>query len=605
MSPAGGRATLRAGYNVVAGDGAALRRLLVALLQPTPGDADDLPRAAGGPQGAAMKAGLTLAGADRVTYRVVRDFAAGCALHRFDAARRSFSPVSQDLDEIAGFLRETAGAPSAARLEALLTLSAADLPSRQGAGLPGAGLPASAPRAPLSAEQTRKRVAELRAELERARSAEKMQARLDALQAQQREVEEVLRAGRRIREGLEKAEADRAELEPLAQAAEALGDAPVRIAAHEKAASRRDEALARAAAEREAIDALEVRGAPPPLWKLPELWIGAGVGIAALATGVAGAALSNGLRWVALLDVPGFGWAAWVAWRWIGALEGWERIVRRRRLVDEWERKNTEGFERDAAGVQAALRAANVSSLAELKEALGRIADADAVVGEWRRRLSEWEGSGEVAAARSREAQIEAQVQEAESSLSGESGGFVRDARSVEQEIRRLEAEAAAPRQASASASPPAPAPQRPVQDPFRRVLEAAAAELSQSPSGAGRAVQARASQLLSGLTFQRLAALSVDDRGNVQVASGGRPGPVSGLPPPDRDLAWLAVKLALLEQGLAGGGQVALVEDAFGGLSDGARRFAARFLKQVAKSGQVVHGTADPAFREAADSSA
>jgi hypothetical protein len=96
-----------------------------------------------------------------------------------------------------------------------------------------------------------------------------------------------------------------------------------------------------------------------------------------------------------------------------------------------------------------------------------------------------------------------------------------------------------------------------------------------------------------------------VDDRGNVQVTSGGRPGPASSLAPPDRDLVWLALKLALLEQGLAGGGQVALVEDAFGGLSDGARRFAARFLKQIAKGGQVVHGTTDAAFREAADSSA
>ena len=50
VAPAGGRATLRPGYNVVAADGAALRRLLEALFYPDPRDADALPRAPGGPR---------------------------------------------------------------------------------------------------------------------------------------------------------------------------------------------------------------------------------------------------------------------------------------------------------------------------------------------------------------------------------------------------------------------------------------------------------------------------------------------------------------------------------------------------------------------------
>jgi hypothetical protein len=46
----------------------------------------------------------------------------------------------------------------------------------------------------------------------------------------------------------------------------------------------------------------------------------------------------------------------------------------------------------------------------------------------------------------------------------------------------------------------------------------------------------------------------------------------------------------------------VALVEDAFAGLSDGVRRTAGRLLKAQARPGQVLHATSDPAFREAAD---
>ena len=95
---------------------------------------------------------------------------------------------------------------------------------------------------------------------------------------------------------------------------------------------------------------------------------------------------------------------------------------------------------------------------------------------------------------------------------------------------------------------------------------------------------------------------MQVDDRAGVHAVVGGRPTPAMTLPPADRDLVYLALKLALLEQALQGGKAVAIVEDAFGGLSDGARRFAARLLKQIARGGQLLHATTDAAFKEAAD---
>ena len=114
-----------------------------------------------------------------------------------------------------------------------------------------------------------------------------------------------------------------------------------------------------------------------------------------------------------------------------------------------------------------------------------------------------------------------------------------------------------------------------------------------------------KASQTLSGLSFQRLAAIEVDDRGNVQVQTGGRPVPALTLSPADRDLVFIALKLAFVEQALSSGKMVAIAEDAFGGLSEGARRFAARLLKQIAKPAQLLHATTDPSFREAADNAA
>jgi len=46
----------------------------------------------------------------------------------------------------------------------------------------------------------------------------------------------------------------------------------------------------------------------------------------------------------------------------------------------------------------------------------------------------------------------------------------------------------------------------------------------------------------------------------------------------------------------------VALVDDALAGFVEQVRRTLARLLKQLGRAGQVLHATADPLFREAAD---
>jgi hypothetical protein len=603
VAPAGGRATLRPGYNVVAVDGAALRRLLEALLCPTPRDGEALPRAPGGPANAPMRAGLTLVGDDRVTYRLVRDFAAGAQLHRFDAEKRAFALVSQDLAEIAAFLASPVGAPPARRLDALLSLSAAELPSRAGGAAVGSAV-AVAPRPALTPEQSRKKIALLEAELEKARIAEKLQYQLDGLQAQLFRQEEALKGGTKLREGLEKAQAARAELEGVAAIAERLGEPEAKLAAFDRATARRDDAAAKVAAEREALAEADARGEPAPFWKDPLFWAGAGGGAGLVLAGALGAAVHPDLRYLALLDVPAFGWAAWVALGWVGALEQWERVARRRRVLDDWEKKIEAQYERDAAEIREAARALGASKPAELKEALVRLGDADAVVAEWRRRLAEWETTPDAKGALTERGRIEDALRAVEAKLAEEAGGFVRDVRSIESELHRLRAEAAVPPPAP-SASVAALARPEGGGEPLRGLLERAAVELGGSAAAAAREVSAKASQTLAGLSFQRLQGLQVDDRGNVQVQSGGRAVAAMTLAPGDRDLVFLALKLAFVEQALAGGRAIAVADDAFAGLSEGARRFGARLLKQIARPGQLLHATTDPSFREAADHSA
>jgi hypothetical protein len=210
-----------------------------------------------------------------------------------------------------------------------------------------------------------------------------------------------------------------------------------------------------------------------------------------------------------------------------------------------------------------------------------------------------------VAAARAEKPKLEEQLRAIEARLGEEVGGFVRDPRSIEAELQRLEAEATAPAPPAAAAPAPAAPPPRPAGEPLRTLAEKAAAELGGSAAAAVRTVSQKASQTLAGLSFNRLQGIQVDERGNVMVQSGGRPVAALTLSPVDRDLVFISLKLAFVEQALAAGKAIAVSDDAFSGLSEGARRFAARLLKQIAKPGQLVHATTDPSFKEAADHAA
>ena len=529
-----------------------------------------MPHASQAPGGAGVRVGVTLAGNDGVTYRLVRDLGGAAQLHRFDAERRAFALVAQTLPEIARFLAATAGVPPRGRFAALLSLAAGDLPSRQPGLGPRSGFPAAAPRKPLGPEEARKKVADLRAELARAAAAEKLQYQLDGLQSRMFKLEEMTRAGERVREGLASSEVALVELQPLAEVADrARGPRRARRRLREgRGEARRGPAASSPASARPSASRPPGRhpsGCARSSGPAPAR------ASSAVAVALAGTASgSAGLRYVALLDVPAFGYAGWVALQWVGDLEGSERAGRRRQRAGDRERKIHEQYDRDTTEVKGVMKALGLETIPDLKEALGRLTDARSVADEWRRRLAEWESNPEQARAAEERKQAERAIGDIEAKLAEESGGFVRDPRQVELEIARIEAEQAAPRAPAAADPAPPPAP---AGDPFKVLLEQASAELKASPAGVLRTVQPRLSQILPALSAQRLAGCLADDRGNLLVQAGGRSAPLASLPPADRDLVFLAVKLGLVEQGLANGRTVALVEDAFAGLPEASRR--------------------------------
>ncbi|HEU4384790.1 MAG TPA: hypothetical protein VFR85_14990 [Anaeromyxobacteraceae bacterium] len=599
LAPAGGRFTLKAGYNVVAADGLLLRRVLEALLHPDPGDAEAIPRAAAAPGGATPRAGLTLVGDDGITYRLLRDFGGGCQLHRFDPTRRAFALVAQDLPAVAAFLAAGPGVPPPDRLRGGLLLAAAEMPSRQlAAGLRGATVAPPVRRA-LSPEEAERKRAALRAELEKAKAAEAIQSRLDELQSQLFRLEEVSKGGEKIREGLSASEAALADLARAAESLDRVADLDRKLAAFEKAAAKRDESLARLEADRAAAE--QAGRDPGPPWKDPQIVGGAAAGLVAVGLGLAGASTGQtGLRYLALLDVPAFGLSAWAALRWVSAREAFEQTGRRRRLAGDRERKVLEQYERDTAEVKGLMKALGVGALPDLREVVGRLADARAVAAEWRQRQESWEASPENRQAAAEKERAQAEIADLERRLADQAGGYQRDARSVEMELERLEVDLASPPPPAAPLV--APALSGPPVEPLRAALERGAASLGGTPAEVARAIQPRVGQILPAISGQRFSAVFWDERGNVSVQGGGRSLQAASLPPIDRDLLWLAVKVGVLEQALSRGRTFALLDDAFASLPDGARRALAGLLKQIARSGQIVHATQDPVCRQAAD---
>jgi len=589
FAPSGGRLALRPGYNVVSVDGSLLRRLLEALWYPE-SPADSVPRAASGQPGQTARAGLTVVGNDGVTLRVLRDLAGGAQLQRFDGERRAFLPVSQDVAQIAELLRQGTGVPAPARFQALLALAAADLPSKQGAAaLGGVAMPV---RKALSPDEARRKLAGLKEELSKAEAAEKLQYQLDGLQTRLFKVEELLKAGEQVRERLRVAEEALAGLKGAEQGVAALGDAAQRIGASERSASRRDEALAKIAQEREALAGVEERLPASPFWKERDFLLGLGGAAVAFAV-----ALITDWRATALLAIPSAGYSAFLGLRSVGEAEVVERSRRRARLLVERERKTRELYDRETADVRAAMKALGVDHLADLRDMVARLGQAREAADGERQRLAEWEERPETRDAAAERAKLQEQIGEIEGKLTEEAGGYVRDPRTVEAEIERLEAEAEAPSEPVA-----VPAPAGPQGDPLKGALERAGAELGGTTGAALRAVQPRLLQLLPAVSAQRFSTLLADERGNLLAQGGGKTLPVATLPPADRDLLFAALKVGFLEHALAAGKAVALVEDAFGGFAEPVRRTLARLLKQLGRAGQIVHATSDAVFREAAD---
>ncbi|MCY1078589.1 ATP-binding protein [Archangium lansingense] len=591
----------------------------------------------------AGKAALTLVGQDSVTYRVLRELGGGGSLHRLNPATKQPELVSQDTAEANQFLRGQVGLPPRTTFEQLFCLQAAQLPSRRprGAGRPAStsglrahsspGMHPSSPGMPAMRSPTspgmhpsspgmsisspgvlpasdipaaEAKVRELEKELVFCREVDNLQFEVDGLNSQVFDLESKLRGTDGLKEKLRQAE-EAWNAEPTPESMGLPQDIVARAERYPRTLARRDEAMARLQSEREVADE-EAQRLPDvePLVRNRNFWIAVGVGVACF---VAGLFPKDWVRYVALLDIPAFGFAAVLAIRYVDELQDKDRLSRRGEMFTVREKKILEEFEAEAGPVRKALEVFDVDTPKDIPPRLQRREQLGAEVAQLRAQLVSMEKHPEFMEAAHQLPVLRQQIELLNAKIS-EKGAFVRDVREVERELARLKESIALARnpQMAAMGMPGADVAggsMEPLEDPAPMVLSLAGDLLATDVPAVIGMMRERCVQYFSALTERRYASVEWDRDGRTMVVtSSGRRMPVGELPPREVDLFFLSLRLTVVEKVSARVKLPLLVEDALVGLDESRLPLLGRMLKHLGTLTQVLHVTPHPGLAQLSD---
>jgi len=251
--------------------------------------------------------GVTVMDAGGATFRVMRDFLVGTGqLLEFNRESKTFAEISNHPGEIAQTLRARAGLPGRVIFDAVFVLTPENLPSQ--ASIPSVASEPEIPEIDLEALKTR--LAEIEGALAAQQQIEDAEFELDGVQKQRFGIEDRIKTLSFDDTELQETDAEAARIRYLDvlpdDFAHTLGE-------YEMMVARRDADLKRWREERDGIDRTERITDVDPLLRDWRLWLGLGVGLAAIGVAVVGAAfIGDALRWAALGDIPAFGLTAFV-----------------------------------------------------------------------------------------------------------------------------------------------------------------------------------------------------------------------------------------------------------------------------------------------------
>ncbi|WP_426731126.1 chromosome segregation protein SMC [Myxococcus faecalis] len=613
FTPAG-RFALKAGYLVLkppSAEASPFAGVLLALLYADGRGGDASFIAPGAKSG---KAALTFVGIDGATYRVLRELGGSGTLHRMNKTTQQPELVSSDASEMNQFLRGQVGLPPRTSFEQLYCLQPGQLPSRRPRkaaakaadpktsgkfpSLANASAVAAAEDIPAAEAKVRA----LEAELVSAREVDQLQFKVDGLSSQIFDADQRLKGTEGLKVAIHEAEnAWRAA--PTPQTLGLPQDILNRVQRYPKALARRDEALNRLGADRDA-DAADVPDAVEPLTQDRMFWLGIVVGVLFLGLSLGlGLGVHRAFRYLALLDIPAFGFAAFLALRYVDELQRASRKGSKEGRFDAREKKIHEEFEAEAAPVRMAQKALGVESLDEIPAALERKELLAARVVELKDQLAAVEADPEFVAASTQRQALKEQMDALNAELTRK-GSYVRDMREVERELGRVKesiALAKAP-PAPVTQADGSPAPVEPLEDPSPAVLSQAADIFTTDVLSVQGMLKERCVQYLTALTDRRYQGVEWDKEGRAFALASGRRVPVGELPPKDLDLYYLALRMTVVEKGSARVKRPFVLEDVFAGMDEVKLPLIARMLKHLGTLTQVVHVTSHPGFAQMSD---
>lgn len=592
------RAALTPGYVVLTSavkEPFPLAGLVTSLLFPE-GHGEDAEFAAAG--AASPKAGLTLQGQDRNAYRILRDLGGAGALQRLNRETQSFDLLTADSQEMTQLLRSGAGLPTRTTFERLFTLASSQLMSQRPPPSEGRGKATAQQSTKTSmgrGSEAQRKIAELERELELATKVEQMQFQQDGLASQMFTLESKLGGTDGLRKALDDAERAYANA-PTHESLNLPRDIVARCERYGAVVQRRDDALARLAADREAEQQSQPAGLEP-LYKDTRFIAGAGIGAAAL---VGGALLEGAGRYVALLDVPAFGFAALVALQWVDELRGSQRVGRKGALLEAREKKILADFETESQPIRAAMSALGVDTAQDVIELLERRRLLAEKVEDFRRQLAEAEADPDYAQARQRHTALKAQSEALTAKLQEQSGGYIRDVREVERELERARA-ALSPAPQVAEAAEPVTEVIR-LEDPSPTLLSAAADLINTDVPTIAALVKDRCTQYLAALCDRRYSGVTFDVNGAARLTTASGTVGAAELPARDADLFFVSLRLTLVEKLSAKTKLPLLIDDSLRVIDPAKVPLLARMLKHLGTLTQVVQVTDDAALTAMAD---
>jgi hypothetical protein len=556
--PGQGQLALKPGYVAVVSKAASLRVALTATICPAPDDQKRLMDGAG-----PTRVGVGLTGGDGSPYRLLRELGGNRQLLRMDAATKKFAPVTEDQLEIDSFLRVECGMPPSDAYTGFFVIEINELPSLRG----------KAAAAASEAYVDQPRVKALKEELEATKKFEGMQDRL--FKVAQR-LHDLNLLGEKLKDAEAGVAAVETELARSPWTPQQIKELTAKATRVKEDLKKRDDALNEVAKKRQRAS----QNIPPPADPfLTDPWFYGGF---------LGGALLDGLAFllkrpfIALFGLLPFLAALVAVLRWIEADEADKQAAALIKELKEREFSVKRTYEEEQAPLKAALKAAGTDSAGDLLSVFRerelvtqRREAARAKLDEVKKDPDVSRLAVEVPLLESEKAKLEEQVQQM---------GFSRPVGEIEGDIKHAMGISASLKSA---AVPEAEVP--------KHLLDRAAELLNLSSDELWAQLQPRFLSYLGALTDKRVATATRESNGLLVLAApDGRSGPYTGLPPPLRDLVYVALRLALLER--VGGYKrlPVVIDDAFGTFDPAKRALIGKMLKGISTQTQVIHRVAE-----------